>query len=58
MRFNAKISKAGRGLGGGTAEGPGGNCICLKCGYKTKHITGEQCYKKVCPKCGAKMTRE
>jgi len=52
----------GRGFGGGGrmggfAEGPSGNCICPKCGYKESHQTGVPCYQKKCPKCGSPMTR-
>jgi len=43
---------------GAFAEGPGGKCVCPKCGYEGEHDTGEACYDKKCPKCGAKMTRE
>jgi len=38
--------------------GPGGNCICAECGYKTPHKRGEPCNEKTCPKCGNKMERE
>jgi len=48
----------GRGRMGAFAEGPGGKCVCPKCGYEGEHDTGEACYDKKCPKCGAKMTRE
>jgi len=55
----------GRGLGrgggqgrmGGSALGPGGNCVCPKCGATTPHPRGTPCFKMKCPKCGAKMTR-
>ncbi len=48
----------GRGLGGGQfAAGPGGNCVCPKCGHKEPHTVGTPCYEKKCPKCGTKMTR-
>ena len=50
----------GRGRGGGNKSdsGPGGNCICLKCGHKEPHVAGQRCLDQVCPKCGTKMTRE
>ncbi len=48
----------GRGRGGGFGAGPEGNCVCPQCGYKTAHERGNPCYKRTCPKCGAKMTRE
>jgi len=53
---------AGRGLGrgrmGGFAAGPGGSCVCPKCGEKVQHKIGTPCYKQKCPKCGSSMTRE
>lgn len=53
---------AGRGLGGGGrqggfAAGPGGNCVCPKCGHKTTHQIGTPCYQMKCPKCDTAMTR-
>ncbi len=54
----------GRGLGmgrkGGTrpSAGPGGNCICPKCGATTTHQIGVPCYQVSCPKCGTKLVRE
>ena len=49
----------GRGRMGGPAEaGPGGSCVCSSCGKKTKHETGEPCFSKQCPECGAAMIRE
>ena len=47
----------GRGAGGGFAAGPGGECVCPKCGTKATHQTGVQCYQQKCPKCGSPMTR-
>ncbi len=55
----------GRGLGrgggqgrmGGSALGPGGECVCPKCGTRVPHPRGVPCYKMKCPKCGAQMTR-
>jgi len=47
-----------QGQGGGPfAAGPGGNCICPKCGYKKPHIAGQPCNMICCPKCGTQMTR-
>ena len=49
-----------RGMGrqpGGYGLGPGGQCICPKCGAKTSHGRGVPCYQISCPKCGTKMTR-
>lgn len=48
----------GRNNGDKPGSGPGGNCICPNCGYKTKHIVAEPCNKSTCPKCGARMTKE
>ncbi|MEA3248557.1 MAG: DUF134 domain-containing protein [Nanoarchaeota archaeon] len=50
----------GRGQGrmGGVAAGPGGECICPKCGARTMHQVGIPCYQQKCPKCGSPMTRE
>jgi len=47
----------GSGRMGGFALGPGGYCVCPKCGYKTTHATGTPCYRQKCPKCGSQMTR-
>ena len=48
---------AGR-MGGPYAAGPGGNCICPKCGHRTPHTAKQPCNQKNCPKCGAHMLRE
>jgi hypothetical protein len=48
----------GRGrMGGPFAAGPGGNCVCPKCGATVAHVAGQPCNAKSCPKCGTKMTR-
>ncbi len=39
-------------------SGPGGNCICPKCGHKEPHVAGQRCLDRACPKCGTKMNRE
>ena len=39
---------SGRGpgrLGGAKAAGPGGQCICTRCGHKVKHQIGKPCYE-------------
>jgi len=46
------------GRGGGFAAGPGGYCVCPRCGEKAVHQTGTPCYNQMCPKCGTAMTRE
>jgi len=45
---------------GGTrpGAGPGGNCVCPRCGTKVPHQKGTPCYNLNCPKCGTKMVRE
>lgn len=50
--------KGGGRMGGPFAAGPGGNCICPKCGKKVPHIVGEPCNKQSCPECGTILTRE
>ena len=38
--------------------GPGGSCVCLKCGAAVPHQPGTPCMQSRCPKCGATMVRE
>lgn len=45
----------GRHQGGG---GPGGHCVCLKCGATVPHQPGTPCREARCPKCGTAMVRE
>ena len=47
---------AGRNRGGGF--GPSGYCVCVKCGYKTKHERGVKCTTLKCPECGHVMARQ
>ncbi|MFW5756840.1 MAG: hypothetical protein ACOCWK_09565 [Tangfeifania sp.] len=54
----------GLGLGGhkgrnkGGAFGPGGYCLCVKCGHKIPHQQGVKCTEIKCPECGHTMVRE
>jgi hypothetical protein len=50
----------GRGRMGGNrpSAGPGGYCICPKCGERVIHQAGVPCYSVNCPKCNAAMMRE
>lgn len=50
----------GQGRGGGNrpGSGPGGNCVCPKCGHKVPHQVGQRCLDIPCPKCGTSMIRE
>ncbi len=50
-RFKNKV-KGARGLG------PGGYCVCPKCGYKIMHKRGIPCSTLKCPKCGLLLKRE
>ena len=47
----------GRGRMGSFALGPGGDCVCPKCGTKAVHYRGTPCFQQKCPKCGSQMTR-
>jgi len=49
---------SGRGLNRGGAFGPGGFCVCAKCGEKVPHQQGVKCTTLKCPKCGQAMVRE
>lgn len=46
-----------RGRMGGYGLGPGGECICPRCGYRIPHTTAIPCFQIRCPQCGSFMTR-
>lgn len=49
--------QGGRGRMGGFGLGPGGECICPRCGTRIPHQRGIPCYQQLCPKCGTSMSR-
>ncbi|MEA2089515.1 MAG: hypothetical protein U9O89_01985 [Thermoproteota archaeon] len=51
-------SGGGRGRMGGFAAGPGGQCVCPKCGYTVSHKLGVPCFQQTCPKCGTPLIRK
>jgi len=53
------LTRRGQGrMGGPYAAGPGGTCVCPKCGATVAKITGRPCTDIRCPRCGAAMLRE
>jgi len=43
---------------GPSAAGPGGQCVCPKCGHTAAHVAGQPCNQRACPQCGTRMTRQ
>jgi len=43
---------------GAIGGGPGGYCVCPKCGYKIIHERGVPCSQLFCPKCKINLVRE
>ena len=41
-----------------SGDGPGGYCVCQKCGFKTEHQAGIPCSSLKCPKCKKPLTRK
>jgi len=52
------VKNGGKGRNKGGALGPGGHCICTKCGTKIPHQQGVKCTTLKCPECGKTMIRE
>ena len=48
----------GQGRGNKPGSGPGGNCVCPKCGKIFPHVAGQRCIDQVCTECGIKLIRE
>jgi hypothetical protein len=67
LDININGSSGGRGQGRGVqgfgrrggplAAGPGGLCVCPRCGRREPHERGKPCAEKQCPTCGVAMTR-
>lgn len=57
--FDKQYGSGGRkGRNKGGSFGPGGYCVCAKCGEKIPHQQGIKCTTIKCPKCGKPMIRE
>ena len=39
-------------------QGPGGDCVCPKCGYRIKHQGGVPCSSLQCPSCKINLERK
>ena len=61
MMRGRRMQAPGRGRypqGDKPGSGPGGNCVCPKCGYTIAHTRFTPCNQRTCPKCGATLTRQ
>jgi hypothetical protein len=47
----------GRTRGTILVAGPGGDCVCPRCGSRTSHERGTPCHILICPECGEKLVR-
>jgi len=56
QQFVSGGTMAGQGYGYG--KGPGGFCVCPKCGEKVEHQRGVPCLSINCTKCEMPMVRE
>ncbi|MEW6367684.1 MAG: NifB/NifX family molybdenum-iron cluster-binding protein [Acidobacteriota bacterium] len=54
-RFAMPGCAQGIRLGG---RGPGGQCVCPRCGHRELHRRGRPCSGEACPACGSQMIRE
>jgi len=50
-RFKGEIEEA-------VGQGPGGDCVCSKCGYKIPHQRGVPCSTLQCPNCTINLERK
>jgi len=50
-KFKGQIKEA-------SGQGPGGFCVCPKCGYKVAHQAGVPCSTLKCPNCGTTLERK
>ncbi len=53
-----RSGEGGRGRNSGRGSGPGGYCVCAKCGEKIPHERGVRCTSLKCPSCGNTMVNE
>jgi len=53
----ANAGRGGRQVKQFAGLGPGGDCVCPKCGRRVPHERGTPCTQTACPDCGTAMTR-